>query len=262
LPVLTYIAFNIDILVAGKLISVDLVGMYGMALVLARAPQDLFGRIISPILLPAFAEKQDDRKALCRAILRITKVIMLFAVPLVILAIIYGRNILSLVYGAQYSAVAAPFGLLCIYVLLIIQGMILGSVFFGLGQPEKHRLFVGSSAIILIILIYPAIKIFGLTGAASALLLANFIALCLQVIVIHKTIGLRFYDYAISWLPGLAMAVPVLVIVELSRFLKPDLPVLYLAAGALSFVVICLAGVFLLNHNNIFDSRKSGNSGS
>ena len=61
LPALTYLAFNIDVLVAGKLVSTSLVGFYGMALMLAFAPRDLFVRIISPILFSAFADKHDDK---------------------------------------------------------------------------------------------------------------------------------------------------------------------------------------------------------
>jgi len=214
LPVLTYIAFNIDVLVAGKMISADLVGMYGMALVLARSPQDLFSRIISPILLPAFAEKQDNKEALCKAILRITKITMLFAVPLVTLVIIYSKNILSLVYGEQYSVVAVSFSLLCIYVILIIQGTIFANLFLGLGHPAKHRIFVGSCVLILIVLIYPAVRLFDLTGAASVVLLANFIALCLQVIVIHKLIGLKIGDYLYSLLPGMTLSLIVVILLS------------------------------------------------
>jgi hypothetical protein len=47
LSILAYIAFNMDVLVAGKLISTSLVGLYGMALVLALAPWDLFSGMIN-----------------------------------------------------------------------------------------------------------------------------------------------------------------------------------------------------------------------
>ena len=253
LPVLTYIAFNIDVLVAGKLVSTSLVGFYGMALVLARAPQDLFTRIISPILLPAFAEKQDDKEVLCRAIVKITKFTALFGFPLVALAIICSKTVLSLVYGAQYSAVAVPFSLLCIYALLLIVGTILGNLFFGIGQPAKHRLFVGLRALILIVFIYPAITLFGLTGAAMVMLFASLIALCMQVFVIHKTIGLNIFDYVMSWVPGLALAIPVIVIVELLRFLKPDFPLVNLIVGALSCILVIVIGLLL---DNFFNKRR------
>jgi len=169
LPVLTYIAYNIDVLVAGKLVPTSLVGYYGMALALAMAPRDLFARIISPVLFPAFSEKQHDKEALCRAVLKITKVAALLMIPPTALAIICSRAILTFVYPPEYAAVAVPFGLLCVYVLLLIQGTILGSVFFGIGKPGKHRAFVGLRALILVIFIYPGIKFFGLTQALQRL---------------------------------------------------------------------------------------------
>ena len=245
LPVLTYIAFNIDVLVAGKLVSTSLVGFYGMALALAFAPRDLFARIINPILLPAFAEKQDHREALCIAIVKITKFTALFGFPLVALAIICSKSILTIVYGVEYSAVAIPFGLLCVYILLLIQGSILGTVFFSIGQPGKHRLFVGLRALILIVFIYPAIKLFGLTGAAVVVVLASSAAMCVQVAVIRKTIGLNIFDYAISWLPGLVLAIPVLAVVLVVRGLTPDSPMVHLVVGLLSCIVVCGIGLLL-----------------
>jgi O-antigen/teichoic acid export membrane protein len=246
LPVLAYIAFNIDVLAAGKLVPTSLVGFYGMALALAMAPWDLFGGIISPVLLPAFAEKQDDRKALCKAVLQIAKYTALLVIPPTALAVICSGTILTFVYGAVYSAVAVPFGLLCVYVVLLIQGVVFTSVFFGIGQPAKNRAFVGLRALVLAALIYPGIKFFGLTGAAAVVALASFIALCLQFTVIHKTIGLNIFDYATSWLPGLVLAVPVLVIIVVIRGLKPGCPMVHLTIGALSCIVVCLTGLLLL----------------
>jgi O-antigen/teichoic acid export membrane protein len=250
LPILTYIAFNIDILVAGKLISADLVGFYGMALVLAIASSDLFGRVISPVLLPAFAEKQDDKKTLAKAVLKITKIAALFAIPALVPVVMCSKTILSLVYGEQFSAVAVPFSLLCVYVLLLIQGSTLGNVFFGLGQPAKHRLFVVLRALILVILIYPAIRLFGLTGAAAVLLLASFIALCAQVFIMHRVIGLNIFEYVISWLPGVVLAVPVLAVVMAVRGLIPDSHIVHLTVGALSCITISTIGLLLPNFSD------------
>jgi O-antigen/teichoic acid export membrane protein len=246
LPILAYIAFNIDVLVAGKLVLTSLVGLYGMAMALAVAPSDLFAGIISPVLLPAFAEKQDDRKALCKAVLKIAKYTALFVIPPTALAVICSGAVLTIVYGAEYSAVAVPFGLLCVYVVLLIQGVVFTNVFFGIGQPAKNRAFVGLRALVLVVLIYPAIKLFGLTGAAAVVALASFIALCLQLTVIHKTIRLDIFEYALSWLPGLVLAIPVLVVTVVVRVLKPACPMVHLTIGALSCIVICLTGLFLL----------------
>jgi O-antigen/teichoic acid export membrane protein len=245
LPVLTYIAYNIDVLVAGKLVSTLLIGFYGMALALAFAPRDLFSRIISPILLPAFAEKQNDREALCSAVLKITRISTLLLIPVTALAIICSKTILTFVFGTEYSAAAVPFSLLCVYVLLLIQGSILGNVFFSIGQPGKHRAFVGLRALILVALIYPAIKLFGLTGAAAVVLLASSAAMCVQVAVIRKTIGLNIFDYAVSWVPGLALAVPVLAVFVVVRGLTPDSPMVHLTVGVLLCIIVSVIGLLL-----------------
>lgn len=211
LPILVYIVFNLDVLVVGKLISADLLGMYGMALVLARAPQDLFYRIVSPVLLPAFAEKQNDYQALNKAIQKLTKVTTLIAIPAVVLTIIFSKGILSVVFGREYSVVAVPFCLMCISVLLIIQGAILGSIFFSLGKPEKQRSYNITCAVILAAVIYPAVKIIGLNGAALSVLAANFLALCVQVFILHRFIGIRIRNYLLSWLPGICLGLVILL---------------------------------------------------
>lgn len=245
LPVLTYIAYNIDVLVAGKLVSTSLVGLYGMARILAIAPRDLFTRIISPVLFPAFAERQDDKETLSAAVLKITRVTTLFLIPLTALAIVCRKAILTFVFGPEYSAVALAFGLLCVYVLLLIQGTVLATVFFGIGQPGKHRAFVGLRALVLAVLIYPGIKLFGLTGAAAVVVLASFVAMCVQVIVVRKVIGLNILDYAISWLPGLGLAAPVSAVIIVARGLRPDSPMVHLTIGLLSWIVICGFGLLL-----------------
>jgi len=251
LPILTYIAFNIDVLVAGKLIAGDLLGMYGMALALAQIPRQLYSLAVKPILLPAYSKKQDNKPALCKGVLRITKVTTLLTIPLVTLAVICSRTILSFVYGQQFSAVAVPFGLLCVYVLLLMEGSVLGNVLFGIGQPGKHRAFVGLRTLILVIFMYPAIKMFGLTGAAAVVCFASFVALCLQVAVLHKVIGLRVYGYAISWLPGFMMSLVILSIVWFLKFLSPTMHYLHLVYGLLSCVGASFATLLFMKHFQI-----------
>jgi O-antigen/teichoic acid export membrane protein len=130
-------------------------------------------------------------------------------------------------------------------------------VFFGIGQPAKNRAYVGLRALVLVVLIYPAIKFFGLTGAAAVLVLASFIALCLQLTVVRKAIGLNILDYATSWLPGLVLSIPVSAVVVIMRNLKPNSPMVYFTIGLLSWIVFCGLGLLLRNY---FDRRQQESS--
>jgi len=84
-------------------------------------------------------------------------------------------------------------------------------------------------------------------------MLASSVAMCLQITVIRKVIGLDIFDYIISWLPGLVLAAPVLVVVVVVRELTPDLPMVHLAVGVLSCIIVCGIGLIL---PKFFDSRR------
>jgi O-antigen/teichoic acid export membrane protein len=247
-PLMAYLAFNGDVLVAGRLVSSDLLGMYGMAMVLARIPRELFSRIIRPILLPAFAEKQDSKEVLCDMVVKITKVTILLTMPMMFLGILCSKTILSVVYNVEFAKVAVPFGFLCVYVVLFLQATTLSSMLFGIGQPGKHRVFVGLRVLIMGALLYPAIKSFGMTGAAGVVLLSNAIAFVVQVIVVCRIIELKVWRYATSWLYGLILSVPVLLIVGVLQIVKPGSGMLHLVVGVLSVVAICFTGLFLFKH--------------
>lgn len=215
-PMLAMLAFQTDILVLGKTVTKGELGLYSFALLLAQMPSNLFSRIVNPVLLSAFAKKQDDKHDLCTAVLGITKVAAFIGMPILVFIAVYSGSIMSLVYGPRYAAAAVPFAILCGYSLIRIEGTILSSIYMAIGKPHLHRRFVVLRLIVLIILIYPSIVLFGLSGVAIVVFLANFIGLCLQVVWICSIIGLRFGSYASCWLPGLlvspVVAVPFVIL--------------------------------------------------
>ena len=201
LSLLTVVSMQTDIFVLAKLLPSEDVGMYALALSLARQPIYLFSSTVGRVLLPAFAEKQNDRKALCSAVVRLLRIILLFGVPLVVLAALGARPILSVIYGAKYGAVAVPFALLCFSMLFYVQAVVLSQIYMAIGLPQLQRRYVILLAGLIVCLIYPGIKLFGLVGAAGVLLFSNAVAVLMQIIWMKSVIGLRFKDYIYCWWP-------------------------------------------------------------
>lgn len=244
IPILTYLAFNLDVLVAGKIVSADLLGMYGMAIVLARIPREFFTRIISPTLLPALAEKQDNREALRSAVLKLSKYIALFTFPFTALICTCSGDILSVVYNSEYRVIASAFSLLILYMILLLLGGVFINLFLALGVPAKHRLFVTIRTVILAATIYPCIKYFGLTGAAFSVFISNLIAWVFQIRVAGELIDLKINRYFLSLVPGLALSVPVYSIVTLLNYFVPSYVWIHFFSG-LIFLIIVPAVVFV-----------------
>lgn len=200
LSFLTIVSLQTDVFVLGKLVPTAQVGMYALALSLAMQPTGVFGQTISRVLLPAFAEKQDDPKSLRHAMLKLIRATVVLGVPLVAIAAIFAGSILSVVYGPRYAAVAVPFGILCAAQLFRMQACILAQIFLATGQPHLQRRHVILLAALMIGLIYPGVVLFGLAGAAGVILLSNTIALCAQIIWMGKVIDLRFKEFVFCWL--------------------------------------------------------------
>lgn len=248
-PILAVIAFQLDVLVLGKVVTSEKVGMYWLGLQLALQIGMLFSKVVYPILLPIFAEKQDDKQSVCGAAMKITLWTGVLGIPITTFLVGCANPVLSIVYGSEYATVAMPFGLLCIYVLLRTNGSILSQVYFAIGKPHLHRRFVALRLIILACLIYPAIVLFGLVGAAAVVLLANLVGLCMQVVWMRKVIGLRFTDYVYCWIPGLRLAAIVLAPVALLRFFKDGTLFLNIAVGGLACSAACIIGLLSLRRS-------------
>ena len=249
LAFLSIVVRQTDILVLGKIVSGEQLGMYYLALQLAYQPVLLFERMIGKVLLPAFAEKQDDKESIYRAMLAIVRTTAVFGVPLLAFLIICAGPILSVVYGSQYAQVSVPFSLLCLWGLVCTQGIVVSSILIGVGLPHLHRRAVALRAVILIGLIYPAIIFWGLSGAAIAVLTAYSVALVVPFVWMRRLINLKFNEYALSWLPGLATSLIVIAPTILLTCLRQTGPVLSMAVGVVSCLGAWSVGLLLLQHS-------------
>jgi len=198
---LTIVALQTDVIVLGKVVSAEQLGMYALALALAKQPSTMFGQTIARVLLSAFAEKQDENIDLCNALLRMIKFTVLIGVPSITLAVILAGPILSVIYGPKYAAVAFPFSIMCCSMLFRIQKTIVGTMYLAIGKPNLHRRFVLIMSTIILVSMYPGIRLLGLAGAATVLLFADILGLYMHVVRMPGLIGLRLKNYASCWLP-------------------------------------------------------------
>lgn len=186
LPILTYAIFNLDVFVVGKVFPAATVGMYGMAVLLAKTPMDLFGKVFLPLLLPVFARLQENTQRLRMVVVKAIWTTIGASLPICIVVIFFRKQILALVFGAEYMAVGNAFGFLSVYAVCIIISTILASVLFGIGRPGKHRLGMFIWTLIGTALIYPFISLFGLAGAPAALIVAAVCNLAVEWRIINS----------------------------------------------------------------------------
>jgi len=212
LPLLTYLVLNIDLLILGRLAQAWLVGMYGMAAVLARAPQDLYGKVVNPVLLPLFSAKQEESAAIGKIVNRIAFHINLIGVPLLVLAGFLGGTLLSLAYGHEYRVVSTAFSLICVSVLFHTHATLFTNVLVALGHPEKQRLWCLIVSGVAAVTCYPMVIWWGEVGAAIAIVVSHFIGMIVQVIMTSRMIQVSVKSYVASYGARLLLGVVVLIV--------------------------------------------------
>jgi len=247
LPILTALSFQAPILVLGKVISEDRLGLFSYAALLGHIPVDLYIRTIAPVVLPVFSEKQDDKSALCRGVLRTTQWTACFFIPLVAFMACCASGLLLLAYGPKYVAMAVPFAVLCLEIVAQNQAVSLAGVYLAVGQPHLQRRFAIIRALAIIGFMYPAAALYGPIGAAVVIVLCNIAVLFMQVFKARTVIGLNIGGYIRSYSHGIWMALPIMITAGLLRIFRVDSPLLVLTISAVVLIVTFAVSVFLMS---------------
>jgi PST family polysaccharide transporter/lipopolysaccharide exporter len=245
LPILTFIFMRVDVFVIGKLCTKYDLGLYSMALTLAYIPQQIVASLISEVVLPAFSKIQEDYERLNRSLIMITRMIAMVGFPMLFVMGLYGNEILYLVYGPEYAAVAIPFALIATTALLTLCSTPIAGFYFAIGKPGLHRYFTLVRAILILLIIYPLVLYYGLVGAAAAGVISMVVGYILQVGRINKLTNLNLFSYGRIILEAILLSLPILIVWLLSySYLEANL-ILNLSIGIAGFLITLLINALI-----------------
>jgi len=211
LPLLMMIYTQLDIYVIGRLLTLKELGMYVLVRSLSDMPSTFFSKIIEPIVLPVFSKMQDDSDKLRSTLFKITELSGAFLIPFIALLIFFAQPILRIVYGNDYILLTIPFALMSGAILIVMMASLIVQTYFAVGQPNLHRNASIFRTLFFIILIYPATKLYGLTGTALTSLLAMCLLITIQLFYARKLLNFSVHEYLITWLPGIKSSIIVVI---------------------------------------------------
>jgi O-antigen/teichoic acid export membrane protein len=240
LPILTFIFMRTDIFVIGKLHSEYDLGLYSMSVTLAYVPVMFLSSVIRDIAMPHFASLQNNKAELGKALIKVTYPITYFSFPIVIFVLLYSKSILTIIYGKEYAAVSMAFTILSVTTFFKLLSVPIAGMYMAIGEPGKHRFFTIIRASLIIIFIYPAVKYFGLAGAASAGLTAILIGFVLQFNKLNDIISLNNKKYFMSLIPAAGFSSLIIIIWAFTNSFTSGMPVREILAGLGSCMIVYL----------------------
>ncbi|MEK8090148.1 oligosaccharide flippase family protein [Thermithiobacillus plumbiphilus] len=170
----TVLAPQLDRVLVLGLLSPAAMGLYVVAVSLARTLSSLISPI-SNVLLPKTAGRAPDEilavtGRTVRATLALTGAV---ALPLGLLA----PWVLELLYGPGFVEATQVFRILLLDAIFASAGMVLAQAFLAVGKPGFVSILQGVSLILTVILVMLLTPRFGLTGVASAMLISTILRL-------------------------------------------------------------------------------------
>lgn len=195
LAILNLIFIRTDIFVLAKLYSPAELGFYAMAIYVVQTPVAFLMNLLGQTLMPTYAHIQHDAARMNRILLRVTATIFLVGMPGLVALFFCSRPLLTLLYGTRYGTAAAALVVAACVALLNLANAQITTIFYAKGVPELHRRSVALMAVMMIVLIYPFAKMFGMLGGQYACLLAVTVGYAFQVERIQKITGISLSSY-------------------------------------------------------------------
>lgn len=236
LPILTFVFLKADVFVVGKFFPMNDLGLYSMASSIAWMPFAFITMLFGRVMMPAFSEKQHDLTLINQWTIKSTSLVLFFGMPMLVFLLFYGKYVLMVAYGQRYMSVATPLAIIFFTAMIRTCSVPIASVYLAIGKPELHRLFTGIRAALILVIVVPCIKLFGLSGAAiagSASMLCGYV---FQVQRMRSLTGLKLNMYLKQFAYAVCASLAVVLVWMLSRPLNLSGFVLGMVPGIIGCV--------------------------
>lgn len=227
-----------DVFALGKFYSPADLGLYTMAIYLIQVPAGFIEALLYQILLPTFSQIQTDHERINKSLLRVASLILFFGMPVALFIALSGHSLLSLVYGPRYARSFLPLSLAAGVAILQLLNSQITTVFYASGNPGLHRRCVSLMALLMLILITPSVKYFGMAGGQAAALVATTVGFTVQVIGVRRLTQFKLSFYANSlWIAAAIFSGVLVAFLATRQALSLAQPLPNVFFGALGGVV-------------------------
>lgn len=197
--ILDYIAAKIDVLIIGRFLGMELLGIYSLAKELLQKIVSVVNSIANNVALPFFSAKQDDDGLLCNMYCKLIHILTFITFPVLMFTTILATPIIGIVYGANFMDAALIIVLLLAWALTMCIHNPIGSIVVAKGRTDLSfyytiiRLLVMSLAVLITANISIDAVAFG-QSVASFIMFFVLFYMCLK-----KTIGLGLKNFISSF---------------------------------------------------------------
>lgn len=222
---INYFSRNADNLLIGKYFSPSALGYYDKAYRLMLMPIQNLTHVITPVLHPVLSKYSDDKKRIYDSFYKMVKILSTLGFSISILLYFSAEEIITLVYGAQWSQSIPVFKILSLSIGIQIVLSSTGSIFQAINRTD--------------LLFY--------SGLMSAILMLSGIAYGVFIGQSLTSVGFGIlFAFIINFFQGLGMLIKIALNYPYLRFFKVFLIPIFISF--LLFLSLYLIEDYLFNN--------------
>lgn len=194
-----------DVLIVGKLLGKEMLGLYSVAMHLASLPVQRVSSILNQVAFPVLSRLQNDRTNLSGYLLSAMRVLSFFAFPVLWGISCTANEIVPLLLGQNWTKAILPLQLLSLMMPWRMVANFLPTATDAIGRPD-----LGLRNVLLASLVMPVAFLiasqWGIVGVAVAWVTVYPLVLLINVWQMLKVIGLRLGDLFHAIAPAVGSA--------------------------------------------------------
>jgi len=186
-----------DIVIAGKFLGKDPLGIYAIALNLASIPSEKVLPLITQVSFTAYSRIQDDIERIKRNLLKVIRAVGFFSFPLFFGMAAVAHEGIVLILGPKWESMIVPFQLLCLILPVKTLSYLLPPVIFAVGKPMVNVVNMAISCVVMCIGFLIGVN-FGILGLCMTWILLFPVVFLYTTMRSLKSIAFPFKDFAIA----------------------------------------------------------------
>ena len=254
--ILNYIARNADLLIVGKCLGAESLGLYKRAYDLAVIPKEKVADTLNTVFFPFACETRDDKKWIKSSFLKLSKSIALVCLPVLLFATLSAEEIIRILYGEKWIGAVHAFQFMAIGGIFYSVMVPCGSILIAYGRMKAYMAVQAFYAICLILSVFFGLN-FDIEGVAVAVAITLMLFMFINFYSIKQIIGISATEYLNNMKSSILISASILMILlpyNIITTIKSDICNLVLK----SLMTVIIYGFYVLTYNDaIFTDVKN-----
>ena len=198
--IVDYFSSKFDILIIGKLLGTELLGVYSLAKEFVQKVITLINSIVNRVILPFFAKAQNNNSDLCRMYCKVIQLLASVNFPISMLLCALSVPLVVIFYGENYIEVAPIVSILAIWSLFICIGNPVGNLAIAKGRTDISFKYTLVRVLITVPIVYVS-SLFSISVVAWGQVILGVIMFFVGYrMLIYKLIKLPLKDYIFTFI--------------------------------------------------------------